>query len=74
MYSITSTISRALRIGFVPVNDCAPLAMACELGLFDRHGLAVELTRELGWATIRDKVVHGELDAAHALAAMACAR
>lgn len=60
----------SLRVGFVPLNDCAPLAVAQELGLFDKHGLKVELRRELGWATIRDKIIHGELDAVHALAAM----
>lgn len=59
-----------LRLGFVPLTDAAPLVMAQELGLYAKHGLTVELSRELGWATIRDKVVHGELDAAHALAAM----
>src|SRR6185437_13906564 len=48
----------------------APLVMAHELGLFKKYGLRVKLHRELGWATIRDKVIHGELDAAHALAAM----
>jgi len=60
----------ALRLGFVPLTDCAPLVMAQELGLFKKFGLRVELSRELGWATIRDKIIHGELDAAHALAAM----
>jgi len=40
------------------------------LGLFKKLGLRVQLSRELGWATVRDKIVHGELDAAHALAAM----
>jgi ABC-type nitrate/sulfonate/bicarbonate transport system substrate-binding protein len=44
--------------------------MAHELGLFRKYGLRVNLHRELGWATVRDKIVHGELDAAHALAAM----
>ncbi len=44
--------------------------MAQELGLYKKFGLNVELSRELGWATIRDKVIHKELDAAHALAAM----
>lgn len=44
--------------------------MAHELGLFRKFGLRVDLSRELGWATIRDKIIHGELDAAHALAAM----
>jgi ABC-type nitrate/sulfonate/bicarbonate transport system substrate-binding protein len=59
-----------LRIGFVPLTDCAPLVMAQELGIFKKYGLQVELSRELGWATIRDKIIHRELDAAHALAAM----
>lgn len=59
-----------LRVGFVPLTDCAPFVMAQELGLYQKYGLRVELSRELGWATIRDKIIHGELDAAHALAAM----
>ena len=61
---------RVLRIGFVPLTDCAPIVMAKELGLFVKYGLRVELSRELGWATVRDKIVYGELDASHALAAM----
>lgn len=44
--------------------------MAHELGLFRKFDLKVLLQRELGWATVRDKIVYGELDAAHALAAM----
>jgi ABC-type nitrate/sulfonate/bicarbonate transport system substrate-binding protein len=44
--------------------------MAQELGLFEKHGIEVVLTREVGWATIRDKVIYGELDAAHAPAGM----
>lgn len=66
-----ATLRRAtLRVGFVPLTDCAPLVMARELGLFRKYGLRVALGRELGWATIRDKVIHRELDAAHALAPM----
>jgi ABC-type nitrate/sulfonate/bicarbonate transport system substrate-binding protein len=63
-------VKSALRVGFVPLTDCAPLVMARELGLFKKYGLRVALSRELGWATVRDKIIHGELDAAHALAAM----
>ena len=62
--------SRPLRVGFVPLNDCAPLAMARELGLFKKYDLNLELSREIGWATIRDKIVYGELDAAHAVAGL----
>ena len=56
-----------LRVGFVPLTDCAPIVMAGELGLFEKYGLHVLLSRELGWATIRDKIIYGELDAAHAV-------
>ena len=58
---------RLRRLGFVALMDCAPLAMAQELGLFRKYGLKVALQRELGWASIRDKVIYGELEAAHAL-------
>jgi ABC-type nitrate/sulfonate/bicarbonate transport system substrate-binding protein len=60
--------SSALRLGFIALTDAAPLVAAEEIGFFTRHGLKVELRREVGWATIRDKVVYGELEAAHALA------
>jgi len=61
---------RPLRVGFLPLTDAAPFAVAEQLGLFARHGLRVELRREIGWATIREKIIYGELDAAHALAPM----
>lgn len=61
---------KPLRLGFVPLTDCMPLVMAQELGLFRKFGLRVKLERELGWATIREKIIYGALDAAHALAAM----
>lgn len=67
---IRATGAPALRLGFVPLLDCAPLVMAHELGLFRKYGLRLSLQRELGWATIRDKIVYRELEAAHALAAM----
>jgi ABC-type nitrate/sulfonate/bicarbonate transport system substrate-binding protein len=60
----------SLRLGFVPLTDCAPLVMAEELGLFRKYELRVSLQRELGWATVRDKIIYRELDAAHALAPM----
>jgi ABC-type nitrate/sulfonate/bicarbonate transport system substrate-binding protein len=66
----TNTDRSAIRLGFVPLNDCAPLAVAAELGLFAAQGLNVRLSRELGWATVRDKLQHGELDGAHAPCAL----
>src|SRR5205809_5446731 len=61
---------KELRIGFVPLCDCAPLVVASEFGFFEKHGLRVKLSREIGWASLRDKLLYGALEAAHALAPM----
>lgn len=52
-----------LILGFVPVNDCAPLAIAQEKGFFRKYGLNVQLSREASWGTARDGVIFGRLDA-----------
>ncbi len=39
--------------------------------MFEKHGLRVRLSKEPGWATIRDKVLYGEIHAAHAIAGLA---
>ncbi|WP_091737740.1 CmpA/NrtA family ABC transporter substrate-binding protein [Phenylobacterium immobile] len=62
-----------LRLGFIPLNDAAPLVVAKELGLFEAEGLRVELSREASWANIRDKVAVGALDGGHMLAPMTLA-
>jgi ABC-type nitrate/sulfonate/bicarbonate transport system substrate-binding protein len=59
-----------LNVGYAATIDCAILIAAQELGLFGKYGLTVRLTREVGWATIREKLLHEELDAAAAHASM----
>ena len=68
----TSTLRNTslLRVGFVPLLDCAPLIAAVDLGICERHGLRVRLLRQPGWANVRDHVIFGELDAAHAPAGL----
>jgi ABC-type nitrate/sulfonate/bicarbonate transport system substrate-binding protein len=63
--NISSKDKSAIRLGFVPLVDSAPLIMAAELGLFKKYDVSVRLSREAGWATIRDKIIYQELDAAH---------
>lgn len=60
----------SVNIGFVRLCDAAALIIAEEKGLFKKQGVRVLLTREVGWATIRDKVAYSELDLAQALAPM----
>jgi ABC-type nitrate/sulfonate/bicarbonate transport system substrate-binding protein len=62
-----------IRLGYVALADCAPLAVARETGIFERHGLNVRLSRELGWASVRDRIYQGELDAAQAISGIAFA-
>ena len=57
-----------LKVGFIPIIDCAPMVLADELGAFERQGLEVEIRREVSWANVRDKLALGVLDAAHILA------
>lgn len=59
-----------LKLGFIPLTDCAPLVVAKERGFFAEQGLDVDLSREASWASIRDKVAVGTLDGAHMLATM----
>ena len=69
--SAVAAAHRTLRVGYMPLVDCAPLVVARHLGLDRRHGLRLELQRQASWAAVRDRLISGELDAAHALAGMA---
>jgi ABC-type nitrate/sulfonate/bicarbonate transport system substrate-binding protein len=66
-------MSATLKLGFIPLNDAAPLIVAKANGFFEAEGLDVALSREASWATVRDKVVVGALDGAHMLAPLAIA-
>lgn len=59
-----------VRLGFIPLTDCAPLIVALEQGFFARYGLEVTLSREPSWANIRDKICFEMLDGGQMLAGM----
>ncbi|WP_075794839.1 CmpA/NrtA family ABC transporter substrate-binding protein [Massilia putida] len=56
-----------IRAGFMPLTDCASLVMASRLGLDEKYGIKLELSRQHSWSSMRDRLVLGEIDAAHAL-------
>ena len=56
-----------VKIGFIPLTDCASVVMAAELGLDKKYGVKIIPTKEASWAGVRDKLVNGELDFAHVL-------
>jgi nitrate/nitrite transport system substrate-binding protein len=68
--STATTESGVIKLGFIPLTDCASLVMAKELGYFEQEGVNVELSKEASWANIRDKIITGELSGAHCLYSM----
>ncbi|MCG9885743.1 MAG: ABC transporter substrate-binding protein [Cyanobacteria bacterium] len=59
-----------LTIGIIPLTDCAPLVIAKEKGFFEKYGLNVTINKEASWATVRDGLIQGRLDASHAVCGM----
>lgn len=62
-----------VRIGFIPLVDCAPLVALHEIGFAREEGLEIVLSRETSWSNVRDKLAVRLYDAAHMLAPMALA-
>jgi nitrate/nitrite transport system substrate-binding protein len=56
-----------VRIGFIPLTDCASVVMASVLGFDKKYGVKFVLSKEMSWAGVRDKLTNGELDMAHVL-------
>lgn len=62
-----------LTLGYVPLADAAPVIAAAALGFARDEGLDLALSREPSWATLRDRLALGHLDAAHMLGPLAIA-
>ncbi|MCS6997143.1 MAG: ABC transporter substrate-binding protein [Casimicrobiaceae bacterium] len=58
---------KEVKVGFIPLTDCASVVMASVLKLDEKYGIKIQLSKEASWAAVRDKLVNGELDASHVL-------
>jgi len=58
---------KEVKIGFIPLTDCASVVMASVLGIDQKYGVKIIPTKEASWPGVRDKLVNGELDFAHVL-------
>lgn len=56
-----------VKIGFIPLTDCASVVMASVLGIDKKYGVKIVPSKEASWAGVRDKLANGELDFAHVL-------
>jgi two-component system, oxyanion-binding sensor len=63
----------AVRVGFLPLVDAALPILARELGFAEEEGLALDLVRDMSWATVLDRLLYGHSDAAHLVAPLAIA-
>ncbi|CAI8829921.1 CmpA/NrtA family ABC transporter substrate-binding protein [Pseudomonas chlororaphis] len=57
----------AINLGFMALSDCASVVVAATQGFAQPYGLTLNLKHQASWANLRDKLVSGELDAAHSL-------
>ena len=49
-----------VKIGFIPMTDCASITMVSVLGLNQKYGIKIIPSKESSWASIRDKVTSSE--------------
>ena len=56
-----------VKIGFIPLTDCASVVMASVLGFDKKYGVRIVTSKEASWAAVRDKLVNGDIDYAHVL-------
>src|SRR5689334_13847506 len=58
---------KEVKIGFIPLTDCASVVIASVMKFDEKYGIKIVPSKEASWASVRDKLVNGELDAAHVL-------
>ncbi len=58
---------KEVKIGFIPLTDCSSVVMAAVMEFDKKYGIKIVPSKEASWAAVRDKLVNGELDAAHVL-------
>src|SRR5262252_8416082 len=58
---------KEVKIGFIPLTDCSLVVMASVMEFDKKYGIKIVPSKEASWAAVRDKLVNGELDAAHVL-------
>ena len=58
---------KEVKVGFIPLTDCASVVIASVMKFDEKYGIKILPSKEASWAGVRDKLVNGELHAAHVL-------
>lgn len=53
---------KEIRIGFIPLTDCASVVMASVLEMDKKYGVKIIPSKESSWASVRGKLVNGDHD------------
>jgi ABC-type nitrate/sulfonate/bicarbonate transport system substrate-binding protein len=61
-------VTVALRLGFLPLVDAAPLIIAEAMGFAEEEGLTLDLVAAPSWSALRDLLAQGSVAAAQMLA------
>jgi nitrate/nitrite transport system substrate-binding protein len=69
-FAAWAAAAEPIKIGFIPLTDSASVIMAQELGLYKKYGVDVVVEKQASWANVRDRLLVGELAAAHCLFGM----
>lgn len=60
-----------VKVGFLPLVDAALPILARELGHAEAEGIDLELVKDMSWATVCDRLLYRQTDAAHLVAPLA---
>ncbi len=66
----TASSSGPIKLGFIPLTDCASLVVADQMGMFKKHGVDVTVVKMVNWNAVRDQISGNQLQGAHCLFGM----
>jgi nitrate/nitrite transport system substrate-binding protein len=70
VYASAAPEVRELTFGILPLADCAPLVVAHERGLFQKHGITSNIRKFASWTASRDALIAGATHASQMLFGM----
>lgn len=59
-----------VRFGIIALTDCSPIVIAHEKGFFSKYGIQSTVVKGASWASIRDSLSNGGIQATHMLLGM----
>ena len=59
-----------IKFGIIALTDCSPIIIAHEKGFFKKHGVNSTVQKLASWASIRDALSNGDIQATHMLFGM----